>query len=69
MRTGVSPIVSDDHVIVVSNKEYVDEVRAQLPKVPAENLIGEPAKKETAAAMLLGAMIAKNKILKRSSSI
>lgn len=57
----VSPLVSPDHVIVVSNKDYVDEVRAQLPQVPRENIVGEPAKRETAAAMLLGAMIAKER--------
>lgn len=56
----ISPLVSPDHVIVVSNKDYVEEVRKQLPQVPSENIIGEPAKRETAAAMLLGAMLAKH---------
>ncbi len=51
-------LVSADHVIVVSNKNYVEDVRKQLPDVPSENIIGEPAKRETAPAMLLGALIA-----------
>lgn len=51
-------MVNPDHVIVVSNKNYIDDVRFQLPEVPMENIIGEPEKRETAPAMLLGAMIA-----------
>lgn len=51
-------MVDADHILVISNKSYVDDVRAQLPDVPAENIIGEPAKRETAPAMLLGALIA-----------
>ncbi len=51
-------MVEADHVLVISNKNYVADVRAQLPDVPAANIIGEPAKRETAPAMLLGALIA-----------
>lgn len=51
-------MVDADHVLVISNKNYVEDVRNQLPDVPAGNIIGEPAKRETAPAMLLGALIA-----------
>ncbi|HSW89458.1 MAG TPA: sugar phosphate nucleotidyltransferase [Patescibacteria group bacterium] len=47
-----------DHVLVISNKEYVADVRLQLPDVPPENIVGEPQKRETAAAMFLGALLA-----------
>lgn len=47
-----------EHIIVVSNKNYLDDVKAQLPDLPEKNIIGEPAKRETAPAMLLGALIA-----------
>lgn len=47
-----------DHIIVISNKDYVEDVKQQLPELPAQNIIGEPAKRETAPAMLLGALIA-----------
>ncbi len=47
-----------DHILIVSNKNYLDEVRAELPEIPEKNIIGEPAKRETAPAMLLGALIA-----------
>ena len=51
-------LVDSDHIIVVSNKEYIDDVKMQLPELPTQNIIGEPAKRETAPAMLLGALIA-----------
>lgn len=57
----VSSLVDPDHTIVITNKDYIEETRAQLPDVPKENIIGEPAKRETAAAMLLGALVAKAK--------
>lgn len=47
-----------ERILVISNRAYVDEVRSELPELPIQNIIGEPAKRETAAAMLLGAMIA-----------
>lgn len=56
----VRDLVDDDHIIVVTNAEYEEEVHKQLPNVPKQNIIGEPAKRETAAAMLLGALIAKH---------
>jgi mannose-1-phosphate guanylyltransferase len=57
----VTKLVSWDHVIVVTNELYKDEVRKQLPEVPAENIIAEPAKRDTALAMLVGALFAYSK--------
>lgn len=54
-------LVEADHVLVISNKEYVDDVRKQLPDVPTENIIGEPEKRETGPAMFLGALLALKK--------
>jgi mannose-1-phosphate guanylyltransferase len=51
-------MVDADHVLIISNKNYLEDVQAQLPEVPPENVIGEPAKRETAPAMLLGSLIA-----------
>lgn len=51
-------LVSWDHIIVVTNKKYIDEVRVQLPEVPPQNIIAEPEKKDTALAMLTGALYA-----------
>lgn len=49
-----------ERFIVVTNQLYLEEVRRQLPEVPAENIIAEPAKKDTALAMLVGTIFAKN---------
>ncbi len=57
----VSKIVAWDHIIVVTNQAYVDEVKVQLPEVPAENIIAEPQKKDTALAMLVGTLYAHSK--------
>lgn len=50
-----------DRFIVVTNELYKNEVHEQLPEVPLDNIIAEPAKKDTALAMLVGALYAKSK--------
>ncbi len=57
----VTKLVAWDRVIVVTNKKYVAEVKAQLPQVPEENIIAEPQKRDTAMAMLTGALFARSK--------
>jgi mannose-1-phosphate guanylyltransferase len=57
----VTKVVSWDHVIVVTNKLYVEDIKNQLPQVPEENIIAEPEKRDTAMAMLTGALFAKSK--------
>jgi mannose-1-phosphate guanylyltransferase len=47
-------------MIVVTNKIYEEDIRRQLPKIPEYNIISEPEKKETALAMLAGALYAKS---------
>ena len=48
-------------MIVVTNELYKEEVHALLPEVPVQNIIAEPQKKDTALAMLVGALYAKSK--------
>ena len=57
----VCKLVNWDHVIVVTNDQYIEELKAQLPEVPAENIIAEPQRRETAMAMLVGASFAYTK--------
>lgn len=57
----ISKLVSWEKIIVVTNQLYINEVKEQLPKVPEINIIAEPAKKDTALAMLVGALYAKSK--------
>lgn len=57
----ITKIVPWENVIVVTNKLYTAEVAEQLPEVPKENIIAEPEKRDTAMAMLVGALFAKSK--------
>ncbi len=54
----ITKVVDWDHIIVVTNKMYMEEIHTQLPKIPEQNIIAEPEKKDTAMAMLAGAMYA-----------
>lgn len=56
----ITKLVPWNRIIVVTNALYKEEVQQQLPEVPVENIIAEPEKRDTALAMLTGAMYAKN---------
>jgi len=40
-----------ENIFVSTNLKYVDMVREQLPEVPAQNIIGEPARRDLAPAV------------------
>lgn len=40
--------IPNENIYVVTSVEYVDIVAAQLPKIPKENILAEPSKKNTA---------------------
>ncbi|MCH5226924.1 MAG: mannose-1-phosphate guanylyltransferase [Muribaculaceae bacterium] len=44
----ISPTVSSDHIILVTNSEYYDIIREQLPEVKDSNILLEPARRNTA---------------------
>ncbi len=52
----VTPLVPKDHIFIITNIEYVEQVREQLPQLPPENIVGEPAARGSAAAIGLGAV-------------
>jgi len=54
----VAGIVPDERVIVLTNRQFTPLVREQLPNIPDQNIIGEPERKDTAAAVCLGALVA-----------
>jgi mannose-1-phosphate guanylyltransferase len=56
----ISKMIPWERVIVVTNELYKEEVHEQLPEVPLLNIIAEPEKKDTALAMLVGALYAKS---------
>lgn len=40
-----------ENIFISTNKRYADIIREQLPDVPAENVIGEPTRRDLAAAV------------------
>ncbi len=52
----MTPLVPPEHIFVITNREYVDAVRDQLPEMPPQNIVGEPAARGSAAAIGLGAI-------------
>ncbi len=48
-------LVPFDRILVLTNIEQEAAVRELLPRLPKENIVAEPAKRDTAAAVALGA--------------
>lgn len=48
-------LVDKQHLLIVTNKSLVAPISKQLPEVPAESIIGEPAKRDTAPCIGLAA--------------
>ncbi len=48
----ISKVVPDENIFVITNKEYTDLTAEQLPRLKAENIVGEPMMKNTAACNL-----------------
>lgn len=44
----ICPAVDPDHIILVTNREYYDIIKEQLPEVKASNILLEPARRNTA---------------------
>ncbi len=55
----VSGIIPDERILVLTNAVFAHLVREQLPMLPKSNVIGEPERKDTAAAVALGALVSK----------
>jgi mannose-1-phosphate guanylyltransferase len=47
-------LVPPENILILTNAEQVDGVRAVAKALPAENIVAEPAKRDTAAAIALG---------------
>ncbi len=46
-----------ENILVITNRVQAPEVRKQAPKLPKENIIAEPAGRDTTAAVTLGAAL------------
>lgn len=57
----INGLIPWERIIVITNQLYKNEICKQLPQLPAENVIAEPEKRDTALAMLVGALFAKSK--------
>jgi mannose-1-phosphate guanylyltransferase len=53
----LSGLVAPQQQLIVTNRILVDVIRAQLPEIPAENVVGEPCKRDTAPCIALAAAI------------
>ena len=51
----IEGIIPQERVMVVTNESYVPLVKEQLPKVPDENIVGEPVAKNTAPCVAIAA--------------
>ncbi|MBE2217430.1 MAG: mannose-1-phosphate guanylyltransferase [Ignavibacteria bacterium] len=52
-------IVPIDQVFVITNRQYIDLVKKQLPRIPKENIIGEPVGRNTAPCIGLASIMLK----------
>jgi mannose-1-phosphate guanylyltransferase len=57
----VSNLVSAEQILVLTNATFVSIVREQLPQIPAENIVGEPMRRDTAAAVGLAAVLCRRR--------
>lgn len=51
----IEPLIPQEQILVVTNDNYVDIVKEQLPSVPHENIVGEPVAKNTAPCVAIAA--------------
>ncbi|MCE5252150.1 NTP transferase domain-containing protein [bacterium] len=54
-------IVPPERILVLTRRDFVPLVREQLPAVPAANIIGEPVRRDTAAAVALSAVLCRKR--------
>lgn len=48
-------LVSPEHTLIMTSSHLVSDSRMQLPEIPPEHIVGEPAKRDTAACVALAA--------------
>jgi mannose-1-phosphate guanylyltransferase len=57
----VSNLVSPERILILTNAAFVSIVRGQLPEIPEQNIIGEPERRDTAAAVGLAAFLCRKR--------
>jgi len=57
----VAGLTPSDHILIMTNQDFVPLVREQAPQVPANNIVSEPMRKDTAAAITLAALLTRRR--------
>lgn len=57
----ILPIIPNERILIITNKNHLEEAQNQLPDVPKENFIAEPEAKNTALAMGVAAAYVKKR--------
>ncbi len=57
----ISALLPPEQILVLTNARFQSLVKEQLPELPAENIIGEPLKRDTAAAITLAALVCRRR--------
>jgi len=57
----VKDLLPAERILVLTNRELTSLVREQLPELPAANVIGEPQRRDTAAAVALAALVCRRR--------
>jgi mannose-1-phosphate guanylyltransferase len=57
----ISELVPAERVLVLTNRAFVSMVKAQLPEIPSDNIIGEPMRRDTAAAVGLASALCRKR--------
>jgi mannose-1-phosphate guanylyltransferase len=55
----LNDIFDNDQIFIITNNQYINLVRNQLPKIPKHNIIGEPMGRNTAPCIGLACVILK----------
>lgn len=55
----IHEIIPYERMFIVTNAQYVNKVKKQVPKIPLENIIGEPIGRNTAPCVGLAAIMLK----------
>lgn len=53
----VLPLVPPERVFILTERSHADGVREELPEVPADNILVEPARRGTAGSLALAALL------------
>ncbi len=53
----VREVTDAERILVITNREYVEAIRSLLPELPAGNIIGEPAGRDTGPCAALAAAL------------